>query len=334
MHNNLNWDEFADATIRLLVQPEKDDPVLIIADTSNNIVLAESFLAAAIRHGADAQLIIKKRYPKHTASLPGPILSDAILASKKILSLCEGIVRAPATIEARSKGTQLLSTVVEGIEDYVIRALLDVDFDGMITNAKLVAKLWDATKNCQVVTLEGTDVTFELAPRASLIGDGAITEEGEVDYYPGAQVSIAPVEETINGRIVIDASDSVNGVVNTPYTFTVVDGIITSVDGGSEAASMRSWLDSRNDDTIYKLCHFSIGLNPQAGISGNMIEDERKLTAIDFGFGYQDPKFGGTVGLSPYHMDIMLSAPTVILDGKVMSGEGSFSSGMGFVDVS
>ncbi len=266
--------------------------------------------------------------------MPGPILSDAILASKKILSLCGGIVRAPATIEARSKGTQLLSTVVEGIEDYVIRALLDVDFAGMITNAKLVAKLWDATKNCQVTTPEGTDVTFELAPRASLIGDGAITEEGEVDYYPGAQVSIAPVEETINGRIVIDASDSVNGVVNTPYTFTVVDGIITSVDGGSEADTMRSWLDSRNDDTIYKLCHFSIGLNPQAGISGNMIEDERKLTAIDFGFGYQDPKFGGTVGLSPYHMDIMLSAPTVILDGKEMSGEGSFSSGVGFVDVS
>ena len=68
-------------------------------------------------------------------------------------------------------------------------------------------------------------------------------------------------------------------------------------------------------------------------ISGNMIEDERKLTAIDFGFGYQDPSFGGTVGLSPYHMDIMLSAPTVILDGKEMSGDGSFSSGMGFVDV-
>ena len=64
-----------------------------------------------------------------------------------------------------------------------------------------------------------------------------------------------------------------------------------------------------------------------------MIEDERKLTAIDFGFGYQDPSFGGTVGLSPYHMDIMLSAPTVILDGKEMSGDGSFSSGMGFVDV-
>lgn len=333
MHNNLNWDEFADATVRLLVQPEKDDPVLIIADTSNNIVLAESFLAAAIRYGADAQLIIKKRYPAHTASLPGPILSEAILASKKILSLCGGIVRAPATIEARSKGTQLLSTGVEGIEDYVIRALLDVDFHGMLKNADIVEKLWNATKVCQVTSPDGTDVTFELAPRTCVKGDGAITEEGEVDFYPGAQVSIAPVEETINGRIVIDASDSVNGVVHQPYTFTMTNGIITSVDGGSEADTMRSWLENTNDDTIYKLCHFSIGLNPQAGISGNMIEDERKLTAIDFGFGYQDPSFGGTVGLSPYHMDIMLSAPTVILDGKEMSGDGSFSSGMGFVDV-
>ena len=61
-----------------------------------------------------------------------------------------------------------------------------------------------------------------------------------------------------------------------------------------------------------------------------MIEDERKLAAIDFGFGYQDPSFGGTVGLSPYHMDIMLANPSVYLDGKLMSGGGKLEDGFGF----
>jgi leucyl aminopeptidase (aminopeptidase T) len=333
MRTNLYWEEFAEATVNRLVRPEPGDPFLIITDTANDITLAEACLAAGLRAGADAQLMVKPRLARGAASKPGPILSDAIRASKLILEFCGGIVRAPATIEAREKGTRLLSTNVKGIEEYVIRALLDVDYEAMIRNAELVAKLWDPTKRCRVTSPQGTDVSFDLAPRKSIIGDGALSEDGEVDFFPGAQVSIAPVEETISGTIVIDASDSVQGVVHTPYSFTMVKGVITAVEGGKEADVMRNWLESRNDETIYHLCHYSIGLNPQAGISGNMIEDERMLAAIDFGFGYQDPKFGGTVGLSPYHMDIMLATPTTYIDGKEMSGGGKLNPDMGFEEM-
>jgi hypothetical protein len=38
--------------------------------------------------------------------------------------------------------------------------------------------------------------------------------------------------------------------------------VITAVEGGKEADVMRDWLESRNDENIYRLCHFSIGLNP------------------------------------------------------------------------
>jgi 2,5-dihydroxypyridine 5,6-dioxygenase len=330
MRTSLYWEEFAEVTVNRLVRPEPGDPFLIITDTANDITLAEACLAAGLRAGADAQLMVKPRLARGAASKPGPILSDAIRASKLILEFCGGIVRAPATIKAREKGTRLLSTNVKGIEEYVIRALLDVDYDAMIRNAELMAELWDKTEHCRVTSPQGTDVSFDLSPRKSIIGDGALSEDGEVDFFPGAQVSIAPVEETINGRIVIDASDSVQGIVHTPYSFTLKNGVITTVEGGKEADTMRNWLESRNDEKIYRLCHFSVGLNPQAGISGNMIEDERKLAAVDFGFGYQDPKFGGTVGLSPYHMDIMLATPTIYLDGEEMSGGGKLNAEMGF----
>jgi leucyl aminopeptidase (aminopeptidase T) len=330
MRSHLYWDKFADISVNQLIKPGKDEPFLIIADPKNDLNLAEALLSAGIRSGADTQLIVKNWYAEGTASRPGPILSNAILSSKYVLALCGGIVRAPAMIEARSKGTRLLSTVVEGIENYVVKALVNVDLPAMFANAAIIARLWEECNECRLTSPQGSDVTFQLAPRKSIVGDGAITEDGEVDFYPGAQVSIAPVEETINGTIVIDASDSVQGVVANPYSFTMVNGVITEVKGGKEAEIMKNWLATRNDPTIYKLCHFSIGLNTQAGISGNMIEDERKLAAIDFGFGYQDPKFGGTVGLSPYHMDIMLANPSVYLDGKLMSGNGKLADGFGF----
>ncbi len=329
----LYWDEFADATINKLVRPERGDPLLILVDTSNDLVLAEACLAAAIRAGADAQLMIKQRCARGTASEPGPIVSNAILSSKLILTLADGVVRAPATIEARSKGTRLLSTNVEGVENYVVRALLDIDYEAMVRNAERIAKLWEETGICRVTSPQGTDISFKLRGRPGVVGDGALSEDGEVDFFPGAQVSIAPIEETINGTIVIDASDSVQGVVNSPYSFTLEGGVITDIEGGKEAAVMSNWLETRGDSKIYQLCHFSIGLNRQAGISGNMIEDERMLAAIDFGFGYQDPGLGGNVGLSPYHMDIMLATPTTYLDGKEMSGGGKLNDEFDFEEM-
>ena len=333
MLTSLYWEAFADAAISRLIRPEPGDPLLIITSTAHDISLAEACLAAGLRAGADTQLLIKARRVRGTASKLGPITADAIRASKLILDLCDEIDADPATIAARKSGTRVLVTDVRGIEDYVVRALLDVDVEAMIRNAEQVARLWDGTKHCRVTSPQGTDVSFDLMPRKSVIGDGAITEDGEVDFFPGAQVSIAPVEDTIDGTIVVDASDSVQGVIGMPYSLTMKRGVITAVEGGKEADAMRNWLERCNDETLYKLCHFSVGLNPQAGISGNMTEDERMLAAVDFGFGYQSPDFGGTVGLSPFHEDIVLATPTIYLDDKEMSGGGTLNPDLGFEEM-
>ena len=333
MYNDRDWKAFAEATVNLLVRPQAGDPFLIVTDTADETDLPRACLEAGLKAGADTQLITKEHIDRKAISTPGPILSEAILASKFILEFCGGIVRAPATIEARSKGACLLSTYVKGIEEYVIRALLNVDVEAMISNAELVAKLWDQTKHCRVTSPQGTDVSFDLLPRRSLVGDGALSVDGEVDFFPGAQVSIAPLEETVNGTIVVDASDNLQGIAHAPYSLTLKNGVITAIEGGQEADFVREWLETRDDEKVYRLCHFTVGLNPEAGISGNLMEDERKLAAVDFGFGYQDPDFGGTVGLSPYHWDVMLAAPTVTLDGKEMSGNGKLNPDLGFKEM-
>ena len=332
MSASLHSEEFCDLVIRSLVRPEPGDALLVLADRSDDQELAAGLLDAAIRAGSDAQLVVKPVTPtQDVATKPGPVLSEAIRASRLILSICDdGIDASQAMLDARANGTRALFCAIRGVEDYVVRGLLEVDVDAMLRNVDRVVDLWHATKHCRVTSPEGTDVRFDLAPRKCKVGDGALTEDGEIDFFPGAQVSIAPIEETINGVIVVDASDSVQGIVHEPYSFTLLDGVVTAVDGGVEADTMRDWLASCNDPTIYKLCHFSIGLNPRAGISGHMIEDERKLAAVDFGFGYQNPTFRGTVGLSDFHMDVMLSTPTIYLDGKKMSGGGQLDPELGF----
>ena len=327
------WDEFAEMAMQRLVDPKEGDPVLVLADTRSDLNLAHALMAAGARTGADTQLIIKQLAKPEEAAYPGPILSEAFKAAKYIVSIIDdGIDASEAMLEAKASGTSILYTEVTGVEDYVVRALLHADIDKMIRIGERVCELWEATDLCRVTSPQGTDVSFQLKPRKADLGRGALLQPGMDDFFPGMQTNIAPVEDSINGIIVIDASDSVQGVVHNPYSFTMENGVITKVEGGSEADNMREWLAACNDPTIYKLCHFSLGLNPQAGISGRMIEDERKLAAVDFGFGYQNPDLGGTVGLSDYHMDIMLATPTVYLDGKEMSGNGGFNPEMGFED--
>lgn len=331
MGSHLYWQQFAEATIRKLVRPEPGDPLLILADDATDTALAEACFAAGLRAGADTQLLYFKRVAAGAASAPGPIMSHAILNAKLILSLCLGTIRTPATLEARANGTRVLNTVVTGIEDYVVRALLDVDYEAMIRNGEKMAKLFEGATTCRTTTAEGTDLTCAFAPRRALVGDGALTEDGEVDFFPGAQVSIAPVEETIEGVVVVDASDGVQGLVTTPYTMRVERGVVTAIEGGKEANAMRAWMEGRNDPDIFKLCHYSVGLNPQAGISGNLIEDERMLGSLDLGFGYQDPKFGGTVGsTSPYHQDIMIASPRIELDGVLLCEGNTLNPELGF----
>jgi|TARA_B110000263_G_C15303056_1_gene508942 2,5-dihydroxypyridine 5,6-dioxygenase len=331
MLTNLYWGKFADVAIRKLVNPEAGQPLIVLADTTNDLQLAEALLSAAENAGADAQLIIKTRSAPGMATKPGPVLSNAFKSAKYIVSICDdGFDASQAIQESISNGTRILITKVDGIEEYVLKAILDVDIDTMIKNANLCAKLWESTKVCKVTCPNGTNISFNLSPRKTIIGDGALTRDGEIDFFPGAQVNIAPVEETINGTIVVDGSDNVNGLVLTPYKMILKNGIITNIEGDSEGNKIKDWLEACNQENIYHLCHFTIGLNPEAGISGNLVEDERKVAAVDFGFGYQSSDFGGTVGSCDYHMDVVISTPSIFLDGKEMSGRGKFNSEMGF----
>jgi len=76
----------------------------------------------------------------------------------------------------------------------------------MLKNAKLMVNLWKKSKKCHIASSIGTDISFEFQNRPVLIKDGAATEPGEVEFFPGMCVAIAPVEETINGTIVVDGN--------------------------------------------------------------------------------------------------------------------------------
>jgi leucyl aminopeptidase (aminopeptidase T) len=200
----------------------------------------------------------------------------------------------------------------------------------MIENANRYADLLREATHVHVTDEFGTDVEFDVTGRPVLVNPGITDEPGQIDFYPGAQVSNAPIEETINGLIVTDGSITSEGVLDQPVEITMENGVITAIEGGAQAESWKHWLDSTGDPKIYQLCHFSVGFNPKARITGNMMEDERLSGGIDFGFGSQNPGFQGTVGTGKWHTDIMLTAASIHFDGTLITDKTRFNADLGF----
>lgn len=334
MTNYLKWGAFARVTVQKLARVQPGEAVLVLADTWTDPIISQAVMQAALDVGADAQLII---FPWQSQTDPhefGPILAGAMRGSQVIIGLCETIFSPQqACKDARKAGARVLSTVPKGIEDYVIEGIVNVDYDGMVENGKIMAALFEQTKICRVTCDLGTDVSFSLAGRPALVGAGIADAPGKMDFFPGVQVNIAPVEETINGVVVIDGSISPGGIVSSPVKVTLENGVMTKIEGGIDASSWKARLDATGDLKIFELCHMSIGLNPRARMSGNMIEDERVVGCVDFGFGNQDPAFKGTVGSSRFHVDVVLASPTISLDGVVMAAKNKLNLELGFLDL-
>jgi len=329
----IKWSKFAEKTVTELARVKEGENLLILADVNTNMDIAEACLAAGLEKTSNAQLLVMRRILDNETGELNPVIHNAVVNSDIVIGLFQGskFFSTNTRKEAVKRGTRIISTQPIGIEEYIIQAVVDVDFQKMRKNAELMANLWEKSKKCRVTSSIGTDISFEFQNRPVLIGDGAATEPGEVEFFPGMNVMVAPVEKTINGTIVVDGNIVPGGLVSSPVTIKMVKGVIVNIEGKAEANSWRSWLSSLDDPIIYHLSHFNIGLNPKAKLSGNETEDEVIVGAISFGFGHQPEALKGNITTGKFHTEVILASPTIYIDDIVVSKNNKLNEEIGFI---
>jgi leucyl aminopeptidase (aminopeptidase T) len=324
------WGEFGEVAVRMMGQVKPGEHLLIVADTWTDLEIAEACLIAGINAKANAQLLVLPRTSQADTRELSPVVAGGLQGADLVVALCDqDIAHKAAMRTAREKGTRIVTCMPRGIEDFVIEGILDAHYELQIEVCEKICRLWEETEICHVASSLGTDISFQMRGRPALVGDGMATEPGEADWFPGVDASIAPVEETINGTMVIDGSVKPGGLVRTPITCHLEKGVITAIEGGADANSWRSLLESTGDPKAFRVCHFTLGLNPRARLSGHGPEDEHVLGGVTFGFGDQDPSYMGTVGPATVHFDAILGSPTVTLDGVVMCEKNELNSDLG-----
>lgn len=210
---------------------------------------------------------------------------------------------------------------------------VDVDYGAMgRTGAALAHRLEQGAK-VRIVTEAGTDLTFQIDGRPTLVDDGVISErdveEGNAAVHlPAGRVLTAPVETSATGRIVVDwawhEGKSFAGLVLDVEDGRVLPAGAVAAGEGSEAEGSEDEFSRRLDNARGdkdRLGVFAIGLNPAIDrFTGYKALDEKRLGAVHLSLG--DNRLFGGQNVSSFHFDLFLEDATVSIDGEAVIERG------------
>lgn len=298
---------------------KKGEKVLIITDPGVSFRIGEA-LFAAVEECCAVPSILFVQPPAHPGGDPNEFACKLMAESDVIITpTSKTLFHCPAAKRARAAGARLAS-LSEIDEDVFTHGAIEADFAAHLPLVEEVARRYTEGKNIRYTTPAGTDITASIEGRAAVANSSICRDPGDAQGIPDIEVYIAPVEGTANGRLVIDASCSTVGKIESPIVLTVENGAVTSIEGGEEAEKLRATLERVNDPSAYNLAEMAVGLNPNARITGKIIEDEGKYGTCHCAVG-SNLNFGG-VNDAPVHIDMVQWHPTIIIDGEAIFRDG------------
>jgi leucyl aminopeptidase (aminopeptidase T) len=180
----------------------------------------------------------------------------------------------------------------------------------------------------------GTRISVGIENRISYADDGDFTTPGTGGNLPAGEVFVSPAVGTSDGIIVFDGSISVEQgtiLIEEPIEVHVNKGFISDVTGASEAAMLKETIEraeknsyryeeegklEKGSSGVYarnarNIGEVGIGLNPKAGIIGNMLIDEKAYRTCHFAIGYNYDRDAPAL----IHLDGLVKEPTIIAVG-------------------
>jgi leucyl aminopeptidase (aminopeptidase T) len=175
----------------------------------------------------------------------------------------------------------------------------------------------------RVSSAAGTDFSGTLGgwQRLPLLDVGAMPRGfSGLGNLPAGEAAISPIEGTTTGRVVADLTVSTTRApLQTPIEILIEKGSVVEISGGSEADTLREFLDAVGDSARV-VAEIALGTNERSLHIGVVLEDEKKLGSAHIGLG-NALGFGGT-NESPVHVDAIFDHVSVSVDGVALLKDG------------
>ncbi len=287
----------------------RGESVLIIVDTSTPQAIGKSFFEAAKNIGCEAILLIM--LPRsHHGEEPPPAVAEAMMKADVIIAPTTfSLTHTQARINACKAGARM--AFMPGITEKMMSS------GGIIAECRMlndIALKWnkrlEGIREVRVVTELGTDIVFDIEDCTWLMDTGMCHEKGSSCNFPTGEMYIAPKDA--NGVFVVDGSISGFGLLDSPISISVRNRYVTSIKG-KQAGNLEAMLD-RVGEKARNIAELGIGINPEAKIIGNVLEDEKVGGTVHIALG-DNSCFGGDV-IAGIHLDCVLKKPVLFLDGQ------------------
>ena len=337
----INWSDFQELCRRELelCKVKPGETVIVLSQGNDRLDYADAFVTAARKLGAES---FNVRLGNTSSVLNGPAITEvginplagnkAALEALKSADLVVDLVFmlwSDEQHQIQKAGARVLTC----IEPPQILAQMFPTEDQR-RRVEFSADLIGRAKQMRITSRAGTDVTYELGHFPAVCQYGYTDEPGRWDAWPGGFVFTAGAPTGVNGRVVIDAGDIIaapfRSYVNTPIDVRIKDGMITSIEGGADAAMMRSYLSGFNDPRAYAISHIGWGINEN--VSWTTLKQTLRSLSQEARAFYGNVMFAtgpntelGGDNDTPAHMDIPLRGCSVFLDGEPVLVDGEFT---------
>lgn len=293
---------------------------LLIVTEPEKMTIAETIAASAVRKSIEPVLAIMMPREYDSAE-PPKIIAEAMKASDAFLSVVgKSITHTNAVKDAISNGSRGI-VLTQFSENMMITGGMEADFESLAPVCKNMAEALAGGNEIRLTTSHGTDLTFSATGRR---GNAlyCMVEPGKFSTAPTIEANVSPIEGTAQGRIVADASVPYIGIglLDEPIICEVKDGFITEIKGGKQAKMLSDNLESMNDPNVYNIAELGIGLNPNCRFIGLMLEDEGVYGSVHIGIG-TSVNLGGVLKAA-CHYDLIMTQPTVEVDGRIVLKDG------------
>jgi leucyl aminopeptidase (aminopeptidase T) len=288
--------------------------VLVITDEGKREI-ARQFLETAEELGHGVELATVPIPEVHGVEPPAAVAGSMLAADVILIVTTRSLSHTRARAEATRKGARIAT--MAGVTEDILRRFSQVDLLQMKARTNMYADILDRGEAVLLTSKRGTDLAFSIAGRIAHGRKASIFDRpGYWGNIPCGEAFIAPIEDSVNGTLVIDASIAGIGLVDGDVTFHIRSGKVVELEGGSAARRFEALLD---DSRKRQVAEFGIGTNDKAEITGTTLEDEKALGTCHVAFG-NNAFFGGENPVG-FHMDCVMRAPTIVVDGRVIMGD-------------
>ena len=212
-------------------------------------------------------------------------------------------------LDSKKKMFSMTGATFETLYKYGAKA----DFVSLKKTASALKDLLTKSERITIFSEKGTHLNAVIKGRQGNM-ETSLGIFGKSSTFPDIEVNTSIIEASGEGKIVIDGAVVGYGIVKTPVELIVEKGKVTAINGGEDARQIKKMLENVSDKNIYQIAEIGIGLNPFSQIYGVIIEDEAVYGTAHFGLG--NNKFMGGLNKAKTHLDFVLRAPRIFLDGN------------------